>query len=239
MMYDTPQPLYRRVKQYIADRIAAGVWQVGQRLPSEHELAAQFDCARMTVNRAVRELTDEGRLVRLQGVGTFVAQPKAQSALFEVRSIADEIRARGHRHGCRVLAAAAQTDAAVAASLGLPSAAGLFHTQLVHDEDGMPIQYEDRWVNPSAAPDYLQQDFTVVTPHDYLTEVAPFSEGEHIIEARMPPKAVAEVLAMARGEPCLVVERRTWSGNLAVTFVRLWFPAGRYRLQGRFAGRDA
>jgi DNA-binding GntR family transcriptional regulator len=45
----------------------------------------------MTINRALRELTDEGLLVRLQGVGTFVAEPKGQSALFEVRSIADEI----------------------------------------------------------------------------------------------------------------------------------------------------
>ncbi|KHG49472.1 histidine utilization repressor domain protein [Enterobacter hormaechei subsp. xiangfangensis] len=47
--------------------------------------------ARMTINRALRELTDEGLLVRLQGVGTFVAEPKGQSALFEIRSIADEI----------------------------------------------------------------------------------------------------------------------------------------------------
>jgi GntR family histidine utilization transcriptional repressor len=45
----------------------------------------------MTINRALRELTDEGLLVRLQGVGTFVAEPKGQSALFEVRSIAEKL----------------------------------------------------------------------------------------------------------------------------------------------------
>ncbi len=57
----------------------------------------------MTINRALRELTDEGWLVRLQGVGTFVAEPKGQSALFEVRSIAEEIAARRHQHRCEVL----------------------------------------------------------------------------------------------------------------------------------------
>lgn len=37
---------------------------------------AQYGFSRMTINRALRELTDEGVLVRLQGVGTFVAEPK-------------------------------------------------------------------------------------------------------------------------------------------------------------------
>lgn len=41
--------------------------------------------------------------MRLQGVGTFVAEPKGQSALFEIRSIADEIAARNHQHRCEVL----------------------------------------------------------------------------------------------------------------------------------------
>ncbi|CDL36469.1 Histidine utilization repressor [Citrobacter freundii] len=64
---------------------------------------AQYGFSRMTINRALRELTDEGLLVRLQGVGTFVAEPKGQSALFEIRSIADEINARQHQHRCEVL----------------------------------------------------------------------------------------------------------------------------------------
>ena len=68
MSADTPQPLYRKVKQHLLEQIDSGAWPVNHRLPSEHELVAQFNVSRMTVNRAVRELTDEGRLVRLQGV---------------------------------------------------------------------------------------------------------------------------------------------------------------------------
>ncbi len=235
-MSDTPQPLYLQVKHYLLAQIQSGAWRVHERLPSEHALTAQFGVSRMTVNRAVRELADEGRLVRLQGVGTFVAPPKAQSALFEVRGIAEEIARRGGTHSCRVLLLArAEADAPTALALNLPQGAAVFRSIIAHSENGVPIQYEDRWVNPAAAPDYLAQDFTRTTPHDYLSAAAPFSEGEHIVEAALPPKAVAAALAMARGEPCLVVERRTWSGSVAVTRVRLWFAAGRYRLQGRFA----
>lgn len=94
---------YETVKQDICKKIAGGVWQPHDRIPSEAELVAQYGFSRMTINRALRELTDEGWLVRLQGVGTFVAEPKGQSALFEVRSIAEEIAARRHQHRCEVL----------------------------------------------------------------------------------------------------------------------------------------
>ncbi len=87
---------YEKVKKAISEKIAAGVWRPHDRIPSEAELVAQYGFSRMTINRALRELTDEGLLVRLQGVGTFVAEPKGQSALFEIRSIADEIAARNH-----------------------------------------------------------------------------------------------------------------------------------------------
>lgn len=237
MSADTPQPLYQKVKQHLLTQIQNGTWPVHQRLPSEHELMAQFKVSRMTVNRAVRELADEGRLVRLQGVGTFVAPPKAQSALFEVRGIADEIAARGGTHHCEILSVEqTAADAATSAALNLPDGSQAYRSVIVHYENNRPIQYEDRWVNPSAAPNYIGQDFRRTTPHNYLTQVAPFTEGEHIIEALIPPKSVAAALDMGKGEPCLVIERRTWSGELAVTRVRLWFPANRYRLQGRFSG---
>ena len=239
MSLNAPKPLYEQVKQHILQHIDSGVWQVNQRLPSEHELVAQFGFSRMTINRALRELTDEGRLVRLQGVGTFVAQPKNHSALFEVNSIADEIRSRGHVHRCHVLLLQVQTaDAEVAAALGLVQGVSVFHSQMVHDEDNVAVQFEERWVNPAMAPTYLEQDFHRTTPHDYLSATTPFSEGEHMVEALMPPKHIAEALYMPKGEPCLVVQRRTWSQGQTVTLARLWFPSSRYRLIGKFMAQN-
>lgn len=71
-----PAPFYEKVKQAISEKIHSGVWRPHDRIPSEAELVAQFGFSRMTINRALRELTDEGLLVRLQGVGTFVAERK-------------------------------------------------------------------------------------------------------------------------------------------------------------------
>ena len=99
----TPVPLYLQVKQSIIEKIHTAQWQANDRIPSEAELVSQFQCSRMTANRAVRELTAEGLLVRLQGVGTFVAEPKGQSALFEIHSIEAEILARDHKYSCRII----------------------------------------------------------------------------------------------------------------------------------------
>ena len=68
---DSPVPLYLRVKQMISQKIYEGTWTVNKKIPSESELVNLLGCSRMTVNRALRELTSEGLLVRIQGVGSF------------------------------------------------------------------------------------------------------------------------------------------------------------------------
>jgi len=186
---DTPSPLprYSQIKRMISARIQSGDWRPGDRIASEAELVRDIGVSRMTINRALRELTLEGQLVRVQGVGTFVAESKAQSALFEVKNIADEIRARGSRHEAKVIllrreAASEQT----ARVFEMKGGDEVYHSMLLHLENDVPIQIEDRLVDPRMAKDYLQQDFTRITPFVYLTEVAPISEAEHVIEAVLP-----------------------------------------------------
>src|SRR3546814_13833953 len=100
---DEPKPQYLKLKHYILRHITNGDWPPLSRIPSENELVGKFDVSRMTVNRALRELTDAGVVTRVQGVGSFVAAPKAESAMFEVRSISDEIPARGQSHKVKSL----------------------------------------------------------------------------------------------------------------------------------------
>lgn len=174
----TPAPLYEQVKKMITDNISNGAWPPNYRIPSEAELVAHLGFSRMTINRALRELTHQGLLVRMQGVGTFVAEPKGQSALFEVHSIRDEILARNHRHHCKIiLLDKVQANSEQAAALNLSVGAPIFHSIIVHYENDTPVQIENRYVNPVVAPDYLQQDFLKITPHDYLSRVAPLTEG--------------------------------------------------------------
>ncbi|CAH6103448.1 histidine utilization repressor [Citrobacter koseri] len=230
-----PVPFYEKVKQTISDNIASGVWRPHDRIPSEAELVAQFGFSRMTINRALRELTDEGLLVRLQGVGTFVAEPKGQSALFEIRSIADEIDARHHQHRCEVLTLEqTQANALQATALNVREGTLIFHSVMVHYENDLPVQIEDRCVNAGVVPDYLAQDYSQTTPHAYLSLIAPLTEGEHIVEAVRATAEECALLNIKEHDPCLLIHRRTWSASHIVSHARLLFPGSRYRLQGHF-----
>lgn len=173
--------------------------------------------------------------MRLQGVGTFVAEPKGQSALFEIRSIADEIASRNHQHRCEVLfLEETQASAAQAAALNVKEGTRIFHSLMLHFENDIPVQIEDRSVNAALVPDYLQQDYTATTPHAYLSLVAPLTEGEHIVEAVRATPQECELLRIKEHDPCLLIHRRTWSASHIVSHARLLFPGNRYRLQGHF-----
>lgn len=150
----------------------------------------------------------------MQGVGTFVAEAKAHTALLEVHNIADEIAARGHRHSSKILelkARAASEEEATA--LGIQPGQRLFYSQIVHYENDVPVQVEDRCVNPLVAPDYLKQDFDRVTPYTYLTQAAPLTAGEHIVEAVIPTLRERELLQLEDHEPGLLIHRRTVRQN--------------------------
>jgi GntR family transcriptional regulator, histidine utilization repressor len=230
-------PLYQQVKDYIVGRILAGDWAEGEKVPSENELTRELEVSRMTVHRALRELTGEGWLERLQGAGTFVAPAKPQSEILSIQNIADEIRDRGHEHSAEVhLLRRERARALEAKLLGLERGEPLFHSVIVHRENGLAVQLEDRYVNPAAAPDYLAQDFTRTTAYAYLTQAAPISEAEHVVMAVMPSAEERRLLGMEAGEPCLLLRRHTWSGRQPVTWALLLHPGQRYRLGGRFAG---
>ena len=228
-------PAYQRVKQHVLERIQNGRWKEGDAIPGEEALAREFGVSRMTVNRAIRELSDEQIVERVQGSGTYVAQQKYQSTLVAIRNIAEEIAARGHRHRSELhKLERVKAGEALGRAFGVSPGHTLFHSVVVHFENDQPIQVEDRHVNPAVAPDYLTQDFTSQTPNAYLMRVAPLQGVSFEIEAVLPPAAVAEMLAMPAGEPCLVLRRQTRSMGQVASVAAMWHPASRYQFTGSF-----
>jgi GntR family transcriptional regulator, histidine utilization repressor len=226
---------YTRVKHYLKAGLARGRWRPGALMPSEADLVARFKLSRMTVNRALRELRDEGLVERVQGVGTFAAQLHRVSSTLQLRDLHSEIVARGHRHHAEVVVRRREKAAPeVAAQLELQPGAPVFHTLLVHHEDGVAIQCEDRYVNPASAPGYLDVDFTRTTPTHYLLDVAPLWEAQYAIEAACATAEEARLLGIRRAEPCLILTRRTVSRGVPVTVARLVHPGTRYQLAGAF-----
>jgi GntR family histidine utilization transcriptional repressor len=228
-------PAYEQVKEWIRGHIASGQWRPGDPVPSEAALMQKFGVSRMTVNRALRELAGEGLVDRVQGSGTRVAQLHLVSSRLTIRDIHEEVAERGHIHTARVLRAAREkAKAGLAKAMGLRTGATVFHTILIHMENGVPIQYEDRYVNPAAAPEYMDTDFTQTSPTLHLLRHAPLTEASYSIEACLPTPEEAKQLGIKRGEPCLVMRRRTVSGANVASVARLVYPGTRYSFAGQF-----
>ena len=234
-MVSTHAAPYARVKRHLKDGLAAGQWPAGALMPSEAELVARFSVSRMTVNRALRELQAEGLVERTQGVGTFAAQLHKVSSTLTIHDLHDEITARGHHHEARVqLQRSEPAASALAAQLGVAAGSSVFHTLIVHLENGVPLQSEDRYVNPAAAPAYLQADFTQTTPTRELFETTALWRAQYSIEAACPTAQEAQLLGVGRDLPCLIMVRRTFTRAAPITIARLVHPGTRYALHGDF-----
>jgi len=229
------QPLYLQVKRHILDNIGSGKWGTSSRVPSENEIVKSFGVSRMTANRALRELRDEGVLVRIAGVGSFVADRHAHGHPLQIRGIDAEIRERGHAHRAEIVSLQRiRAVAELAEDFGVAARSELYYSAIVHFENERPIQLEDRYVLPSLAPEYLHMDFQRTTPHEYLIKAAPLQQAEHVLRAEMPDERTRKLLVMKKDEPCLVVIRRTWTADQIASVARLYHPGSRYELSGRF-----
>lgn len=222
---------YSVIKQYICEKIESGQWLEHSKVPSENELTEQFSVSRMTARRALQELTEQGLLVRSQGSGTFVATFKSQSSLLEIRNIADEIHERGHQyHAKQLQLTAVKVSDEVAILLSLKTGETAYFSSVLHFEDNSPIQLEQRFVNPKLVANYLEQDFTAITPHEYLSSEAPLTEATHEVEAVLAPTDICKLLNITESAPCLQVKRRTWSSQGVVSLAILTSPGNKYRL---------
>ncbi|WP_296242892.1 MULTISPECIES: UTRA domain-containing protein [unclassified Psychrobacter] len=247
-------PAYQRIKSAILDNIHSGKWQAGEAISTEMALAKEFGVSRMTVNRALKELSEERVLERRQGSGTFVAQQQFNHTFVEVRNIAQDLKSANRNYQAYVVSKRTITagmlddemrdkfnidEEVVASNLkddisttDSNEAAVLYEVKIIHFADGQPIQFEERWVDATKVPDFIEQDFNVVNTSDYLIAKSPLERGSYIIRALAAPEEIAKALQIPVQSPTLVLRRRTYSAGQVLTFVKMWHAGDRYQFAG-------
>jgi GntR family histidine utilization transcriptional repressor len=230
--------LYEKIKNEIDRRIEKQIWPVNFQVPSECELAAEFDASRPTVRRALRELQVAGAIMRVPRRGTFVLGPRTQCAVFNLVDIGEEIIGSGGAHTCQILVHTTLAEDDPAKNLlHLAAKEPIFYSRILHLEDGTPIQLEERYVNSAEAPTYAEQDFSVRGPDMWLQRATEITSVENTIRAIRADDDVRQLLQIDCNQPCLLLDRSTWRDGIPVTRSRFIYPGDRYRLRSAHEAR--
>jgi len=233
------EPIYQQIKKTIAQRISNGEWAAGQKLPSENELVQALNVSRMTINRALRELTQQGLINRVHGLGSFVADLPRHASLIELQDIALEVAESGKQYRSKIIVLETRkANAEIASQMQIEAGKKLFFLEAVHYQDDLPIQLESRYVNPDLVPEFILQDFNQQTSTAYLLQQFRPDEMEHIVRAVIADAPTRRLLKINPDEPCLQLNRRTWIKHRVVTRVTLTYPGKRYDLGARYATND-
>jgi GntR family histidine utilization transcriptional repressor len=228
--------LDKRIQEDIENRIVSGDWPPGFRIPFEVELADQYGCSRMTVNKVLTRLSAAGLVQRRRRSGTVVSRPQAQSAILEIHDIESEVETLGAPYTYKLTCRAQRKCRAYDRErLDLSPTGAILELRCVHFAGSKPFCYEDRILNLGVVPEAANVDFSEMAPGSWLIRQVPWSTAEHIIKAMPASDEDAEALEVTPGTACMVIERRTWSDSGPVTHVRLAYPGDRHALVARFS----
>ncbi len=224
---------WKSVRAQFLDRIRSGAWPAGSLIPTEAQLAADLGCARVTVNRALQDLAEQGLLERKRRAGTRVVETRSRQAQIDIPLVRLAVLAEGRRYGYRLLEQVSKPlPSAVLARFHGQISAGLY-VECLHLADGQPYQLEQRWINTRAIPAALTAPFSQISPNEWLLHEVPLTEAEHAFAAARPNPDEGGLLGLSPGEPMLVIERRTFQADTVLTFTRLCHPGDRFRLTTR------
>lgn len=225
---------YKDIHNILLERIKRGEWQPEMLVPGEADLASEFGCTRVTVNRAMQALADAGLVERRRKAGTRVVRRHSRDAVLSIPIVRHEITQRGGKYRYLLISRhlTAPPDR-VRAELQLRGTARALHVVSLHFADGRPYQLEDRWISLAAVPAAVSETFETTSPNEWLLREVPYTSAEHVFLAAQPSADEQRDLDLETGEPVFVIERTTWLEDQPVTHVRMVHPASSFRLVTR------
>jgi len=224
------QPVLRNwqsVRDEVLRRIHTRKWAPGDLIPNEADLAAEFGCARATVNRALRAVAEAGLLDRRRKAGTRVALQPVAKATLNISVIRQEVEARGARYSHQLISRENAVPApAISGAMGTDALRPLLHLRALHMADGRPYATEDRWINTASVPQAQNEHFDHISANEWLLQNAAYTHGDIAFSAANATDQEAETLGCTPGDAVFVIDRVTWNETDAVTKVRIVFVPG-------------
>tara|TARA_R110000868_G_scaffold46832_3_gene154323 strand:+ start:2206 stop:2955 length:750 start_codon:yes stop_codon:yes gene_type:complete len=231
--------LHLRILNEVQENIVSGKWPPGFRIPFETDMALEYGCSRMTVNKVLTQLTKSGLLVRNRKSGTFVKAPQSLSAALQITNIRTEVEDASKHYSYQLLHDAVRNRKAEDHNrLGSGPVRQIREITCLHFADAVPFCFEERIINLNAVPEIQQVSFEQHPPGNWLLQKVPWNTAEHQITACSASRDMANALRITEGDACLVMERTTQNEKGYVTWARLSYPGDQHRLVATFTPKS-
>ncbi|MGI9374299.1 MAG: GntR family transcriptional regulator [Hyphomicrobiales bacterium] len=212
---------WQDIRDEIQNRILHRELLPGDKLPKDEELAAEFGCARTTVQRAMRELADKGAIVRKRKGGTHVMRDPVTRASFDIPITRLEVEQLGAEYSYQLHSARLRlVPARVGAQFGFSERKEMLNIKALHLADGAPYIFEDRWVSAQTVPEILDVDLHQESANEWLIRNKPYDRCDIRFYAVNASIAEARIMQIEKGAALFVVERTTWVNGAPITSVR-------------------
>lgn len=208
-------PVYIQIHNQLKKDIEAGKWSIGDRIPSERELALNFEVSRMTLRQAVQTLVDEGILERRIGAGTYVANRKVQEKMSGVTSFTDLMTAQGKTPSNKTISFhIANPSLSEAEKLQLKDGEQVLRMERIRYADNVPICFEVATVPQSLVADFSKAEITS-SFYKALAEKGGYEMGgaQQTVSAQLASERIAEYLDIKRNGPILKLRQVSFLSN--------------------------
>jgi len=198
----------------LREAIEQGVYQPGNRLPSEPELIREYGVSRITVRQAFDELEAEGLIMRRHGKGTYVAEPRIEQELIRLTDFVEDMQQAGQRPSSHVLAFVHEpARPLVASALHLSNGTEVVRIDRVRLADEQPIAYDSTWLPLRFGELLVGSDLTKETIYHVLEQryAIPVLSGTFTITAAQATEQQAAILEREPGAPLLVIQRLSYT----------------------------
>lgn len=213
---------FQVVRDEVKRRIESRIWPQGSLLPTETQLAEEFNCARATVNRALRELADQGFVERKRKSGTRVKKEPSRNAKLELLLARQMVQNQNADYRYALVERNVELSPGwLASQLGVAYDARVLNLTCMHYADNRPFQLEERWINIEAVPEIEDANLTDSGPHEWLLNAAPFNEAEVSFSAVSADSRLTEFMGTTAGTSMIQMEKTTWKDDTPLSFARI------------------
>jgi GntR family transcriptional regulator len=236
-------PLYMQIKEDILSRIESHEWEAGAKIPIEKELCSRYHVSVVTIREALKQLSNEGKVRRIPGKGTFITKPKMVARVDSLMSISRWAQTDSVKVATRVIKIETQKcNQYVLSHLTLKEGEDVTRVERLRIGNMEPLMFEILWVPTSLCPGLHLQDMTNIPLHDILRDAygIVLTKAEESIEPVVADDYIQRLMGISEKTLLLKIEHSTFSeGDRVILFANSYYRGDRYSFQVKIDNNSA